>query len=1318
MFTINNYEYECTKKCRLVSHGNAITAALTKRAVSDEQLAAYIAKKCRNFANVLDEYGRSALHMAASVGRYAIVEWLIYQGASIAQKDLESGHTALHRAMYYGSVGSAVALVRHGASLDAPDEDFVNPMQLCSNVSEQRCNDVGSRGRVPLGPELMIWGQNKNYNLGIGNVQGRSNPESMEYFRKSRTGIGKCSISAYHSVFLTHGQAELYATGHGVGGRLGLGMEHTIAYPSKVTVPLKVGDRIVDIATGKHHTLVLTDNNNIYSCGENKHCQLGINPPPPKLLTFKEITGQSNISGKTINRIIAKDYHSIAVADADVYVWGLNVGQFGFKRDQASLIVLPKAIQLIPEVVQGMDGAGSVVKRDTTIKLVESSNAAIVVYTQSKFLHIFTGYKVKTYKKPLMEKIECLSVTGGELHTTRDDVTRSSGDLRVLVFTASRNIYIWYEDCQQFVRCVFAQSRNLEVEKILWCANDALVLLLGNLYRGTITNKMPCTSRPQHSEYKETYTRKELCETLRSRIELKRIRNLNNVVDFVCDGEGENYGALVENTRRCFCVPELAESNYDYGTLLADASEMDAVHDVVLYVEGQPFAGHRFILYHRSELLRALLQKHPKEKEFHLKEHGFGGLTVGGFQLILRYLYTNQLVAVADVEKLARKPGSNRAGVTPVKPKASEMSEMCSKLKGMFDQMHLHALSNSVKNLAADPPIEPFPKLHHDSYPELYDLTIELQGRESLPAHKCVLVARLEYFSMMFAHSWTEKRKTADLKTVPREYMDVIVPFLYDNDYGRVRAQRYSESFLFSMIIICDQFFIEELKGIFESIISERVQLRNVGELLEFAYQYNCEVLKHVCMQFISVNFARLLEWHLLDGLEPTVLVQVDRFYKEFFQLADYRTITPFADAIGDEELEQFVSDFRVDLEERPAVGDPKGKGVTPKGKQSGTPKISRLQQEKRNFEKEAMVYLQRLSFEEAAAVKERKISASTGGVTSPEGKIEQAITDRRQHEEASSGAKSWQKVPSSSASSVAAAEAKRRSVLSAALRANEVMKEEAKQQQTVTGSTETGYANLRTVLEKTPTPPHIQPVRSPDEGYESASNATRSAVSLGDFALQKGKLSQKQRKQRLSSGSAEKTLAEMVVGEGPIPEVIPSPVDVPPVVNPWKNVNSLPAANLFKIGESEADGPGVNLRLASAGASRKQRKSSTNEPSARNGTGIPDNNDGGPGADNSHSSAVIASNARQLRQRQLSTHSSAGEKDFNEILADERRQKQYYERVKSKSLVLTQIEERAIEELRAFYNVEQVFDESITIERYRPPQLDDGLNFAVWQYQ
>lgn len=54
MFTINNFDYDCTKKCKNCNHGKLITSALTKRSVTDKNLATYIAKICRNFSEILD----------------------------------------------------------------------------------------------------------------------------------------------------------------------------------------------------------------------------------------------------------------------------------------------------------------------------------------------------------------------------------------------------------------------------------------------------------------------------------------------------------------------------------------------------------------------------------------------------------------------------------------------------------------------------------------------------------------------------------------------------------------------------------------------------------------------------------------------------------------------------------------------------------------------------------------------------------------------------------------------------------------------------------------------------------------------------------------------------------------------------------------------------------------------------------------------------------------------------------------------------------------------------------------------------------------
>lgn len=1222
--SITSYDYECTRKCHLPHHGNAITAALTKKSVSDELLAAYVAKICRNFAEIVDDQGRSGLHLAASVGRFAIAEWLLNNGASIALKDGESGHTALHRAMYYGCVGVAVLLLKHGAIIDVPDEDFVNPLQLCSNIPKHKDSGIGN--------EIVVWGKNKNYNLGIGNVEGRDTPDCIDYFRKYRIPIAKMSINAYHSVFLTK-DGDVYATGHGRGGRLGNGAENTVAFPIRIAVHTRSAEeRIVDVSTGRHHTLLLSDHNCIYSCGENNHCQLGIKPPPEKQLTFKEIGGLHNLADKRINRIIAKDYHSIAVCEADVFVWGQNGGQFGMKKE-VNPVMLPKALPL--EIEQGKDKL-AVANVDTTIKLVESSNAAIVVYTKSSYLYIFNNFKRKTYKNPLMEKFECISVSGGEFVTKKEDLPKHTKQLRILAFTVSRNIYIWYEDCQQFVRCVFAQSRNLEIERIFWCNNNALVLLLGNLYYGTITHKLNAHAVTQISEYTETYAKKEMSTTTKTRIELKRIKNLNNVTDFVCDDDGENFAALLENTRRCFQMPKLLESNYDFGNLLAEAHEMDGVHDLTFLVDYQSFPVHRFIIYHRCRHLRKLVEKQPTEKEIHLK--GYEGLTASIFELVLRYIYTNEVLAKGDVEKLV---GQLHPGGT--------VEEMVTRLRKVFKQLEIGALNESLKNLSDDPTVEDFPKLSRDSYPDLRDVTIRLQDNQEIKAHKCILMARLEYFNMMFSHTWTES-KTVNLTTIPLEYMEPIVDFMYNNDYQKIRDQKYSENFLFNMVVICDQFFINELKSLFEATIADRINLKNVGELLEYAFQYNCDVLKDLCMQFISVNLAKVLEMRSLDNLEPPVLAEIDRFYKEFYQLAAYRTITPSADAISDEDMALFVGDFNVDLNAK--VNEAQTKGKTPKGKI--TPKSTKMQQEKRSYEKEAMSYIRDLSFEEIPIPKpeEKKATNVTNG---HEPAVEKEV-------------KSWHKVVDK--------KDPRKKSLPAALKANEIVKYESK----VTEN----YSNLRALLEKGTSPDKdllspATPDRK-DEGYDSGYSSTRvNTFNLSDFAIQKPKLSQKQRKRLSSTSEKPKELIPVAS-----PEITPA--------NPWKNLNNS-AADMFK---SEP------IAILSPRGSRKISNGSYEPTSSLT---------------NVH---VQPSSIPTISSPKVTTAESKpikAQKEFSKILDDERKQKQYYEKIKSKSLVHTQIEERAIEELRQFYNVDSVFDENITVERYRP-RSDTAVNFAVWQYQ
>lgn len=86
------------------------------------------------------------MHLAASVNRYAVLEWLINQGAIINSKDYESGSSPLHRAIYYGCIDCAVLLLRYGANTELLDEDtrcaFQNVCRLADDPLKAEVYDI------------------------------------------------------------------------------------------------------------------------------------------------------------------------------------------------------------------------------------------------------------------------------------------------------------------------------------------------------------------------------------------------------------------------------------------------------------------------------------------------------------------------------------------------------------------------------------------------------------------------------------------------------------------------------------------------------------------------------------------------------------------------------------------------------------------------------------------------------------------------------------------------------------------------------------------------------------------------------------------------------------------------------------------------------------------------------------------------------------------------------------------------------------------------------------------------------------------------
>lgn len=231
--------------------------------------------------------------------------------------------------------------------------------------------------------ELLVWGANKNYNLGIINDNVTTMPQSIDSFRKEHISVETLSISSYHSVFLTN-KGVLYAVGHGKGGRCGTGDEATLPSPKKIKNPIKNSDdKIIQVSCSKNHTLLLSAKNSVFSCGLNDKHQLGFKPAPEKQLSFREIQFPEGLSNA--QKIIAKDNFSLLYTKKEIYVWGENCGQFGMPSSE-NIVLLPRRIDL-PSKAQ--------------VELVECSNIAIAaVLTLKHVIHLFYKYKVTTIKVP------------------------------------------------------------------------------------------------------------------------------------------------------------------------------------------------------------------------------------------------------------------------------------------------------------------------------------------------------------------------------------------------------------------------------------------------------------------------------------------------------------------------------------------------------------------------------------------------------------------------------------------------------------------------------------------------------------------------------------------------------------------------------------------------------------------------------------------------------------------------------------------------------------------------------------------------------
>ena len=214
--------------------------------------------------------------------------------------------------------------------------------------------------------EVYGWGDNGCGQVGDGTRQKKVCPQLIKGIQGKVAGI---AAGGYHSlVFLDSG--KVYGWGWNEYGQM---EDETTGVTSRPKLIKDIPGKVVGIAAGYQHSLVLLESGKVYGWGRNEEGELGDGTTQerrhPQLIT--------GIPGKVIG-ISAGNYHSLALLESgEVYGWGSNEnGQIG----GGNLMV-----RKYPEAISGIPGKALSIASGDYHSLVEIENGVVYGWGDNSF---------------------------------------------------------------------------------------------------------------------------------------------------------------------------------------------------------------------------------------------------------------------------------------------------------------------------------------------------------------------------------------------------------------------------------------------------------------------------------------------------------------------------------------------------------------------------------------------------------------------------------------------------------------------------------------------------------------------------------------------------------------------------------------------------------------------------------------------------------------------------------------------------------------------------------------------------------------------
>ena len=333
--------------------------------------------------NSRDHAGLTVLHRAVSSTSANAINFALalieHPAIDLYVQDAESGWTALHRALYFGNVLCARAIIEKDSRepsgpgnaaqravssvIKIKDHEGNSPFDVYNATiarrtlkgNEQDESDDSSQDEAhsitagfgvdedPFqlsigGDEIYSWGTNKNYSLGFGDEDNRQHPEKITLKRPDHL------LFRFYQEHLESMKASGAAT------------NKLKDFPKSVSeLPSLVQNRpllIQDVALSKLHSAILTTDpvSNLHMCGFGPGGRLG---------TGDEVTRfayvcieEGGLAGKKVLTVALGQNHTMAVSsEGEIFSWGTNTyGQLGYTlprpamKDEEPVCTTPRQI--------------------------------------------------------------------------------------------------------------------------------------------------------------------------------------------------------------------------------------------------------------------------------------------------------------------------------------------------------------------------------------------------------------------------------------------------------------------------------------------------------------------------------------------------------------------------------------------------------------------------------------------------------------------------------------------------------------------------------------------------------------------------------------------------------------------------------------------------------------------------------------------------------------------------------------------------------------------------------------------------------------